>query len=573
MRTSVYVVGILMCAACGSNPGGAAPDAAPDAEVCFDVDLDGVTTCAGDCDDADALSYPGGNEICGDAADNNCDTQADEGCPGGIGTFVSAITGDDANPGTQASPVATIGAGLANATTIGGAQTVIVAEGAYLEKVTLVEGVDLLGGYQCDATACAWTRDPVAHAATITNVDFEGVVAGAAVTQATLVDGFTIVGRDGVPPGPPGSAGVTLAGGSPTLRGNRITGGSVTGGGFAADRSIAVALRATTDPAGAVIEGNDLAGGTSIGLSAAITIESYPAMTTAMATIRANTLRGGAARRSVGLVSWSAAPGTVVVDNDIIAGNSDGGASHGIEVGGRLMIDGNRINVDQAATGTCVNATQWCAGIFSESSTTSITNNIVFGARGARTAGVVLGEFEVAAGAVILNGNTLNGAGAGPAPTRTESAALVVTIGPCATCGFNGFVGRVRNNILDGGTNELRYGVREDPAAQRSMRVEILQNNLFWFATAAGRTDVLYRAMAGNGTPTDHTTIAAVNGLTMQMAAANVGGDPLLDATWHLGAGSPCIDAGTATEAVAADFEGDPRPAGAAVDIGHDEMP
>jgi hypothetical protein len=41
---------------------------------------------------------------------------------------------------------------------------------------------------------------------------------------------------------------------------------------------------------------------------------------------------------------------------------------------------------------------------------------------------------------------------------------------------------------------------------------------------------------------------------------------------YHLGAGSPAVDAGTATGAPIVDFEGDPRPQGTAPDIGADEM-
>ena len=47
--------------------------------------------------------------------------------------------------------------------------------------------------------------------------------------------------------------------------------------------------------------------------------------------------------------------------------------------------------------------------------------------------------------------------------------------------------------------------------------------------------------------------------------------DPLLDAQYHLGAGSPAIDQGTASGAPADDLDGDARPAGAGVDIGADE--
>jgi hypothetical protein len=571
-RTSIGVICFAVWAwtGCDNDGSGGGPDAR-----CDDVDMDGVTTCDGDCDDANPLATPGGNEICGDGADNNCDGSAEEGCTGGIGTFVSGLTGADTNPGTIAMPLQTIGAGMANASTIGGPQTVIVAEGTYAENVALVEGIDLQGGYECNTAACTWTRDPRLHVSRIENQSFEGVVAGPTITQATLVDGFRIVGRDGVPPGPPGSVGVMLAGGAPTIRNNQITGGNVSGGSFAADRSVGIALRETVDPAGALITGNEVSGGTGVELSAGIAIESYPQSTTALAMIRGNTIGGGSARRAIGLVSWSAAPGTTVTDNDISGGKAIGGASWGIQVGGELTIDGNRINVDQTLPG-CTNTMGWCGGIQSMSSTTTIVNNIVFGLRTPLSVAVLLGEFEMPAGAVVLNGNYLNGGGGGPAPggNRNESAAVVVTIGDCQTCGFNGFVGRIRNNILDGGSNLLRFGLRENPSLGKTMRAEALENNLFWFATATGIvTDVMVRQVDAGGVATDILRIDDVNMMTQPPATANITGDPLLDpATWHLAGGSPCHEAGVATEAPATDFEGDLRPVGN-FEIGHDEMP
>ena len=57
----------------------------------------------------------------------------------------------------------------------------------------------------------------------------------------------------------------------------------------------------------------------------------------------------------------------------------------------------------------------------------------------------------------------------------------------------------------------------------------------------------------------------------MPQAQGNLSGDPLLDATFHLGAGSPCIDKGVVTEAPARDIVGLARPHGVAMDIGPDE--
>ena len=77
----------------------------------------------------------------------------------------------------------------------------------------------------------------------------------------------------------------------------------------------------------------------------------------------------------------------------------------------------------------------------------TITNNVVFGAKGPRTAAVYLSDAEIAAGSIILNGNYLDGGGVGIAINPTVSAALVQRINN----GVNSILGKTRNNILMGG--------------------------------------------------------------------------------------------------------------------------
>ncbi len=65
------------------SPGGMMPplplfDGAFRSLSCPDADGDGVTTCAGDCDDNEPYAYPGSREWC-DNFDNDCDGDIDEG--------------------------------------------------------------------------------------------------------------------------------------------------------------------------------------------------------------------------------------------------------------------------------------------------------------------------------------------------------------------------------------------------------------------------------------------------------------------------------------------------------------
>lgn len=558
--------------AAGSDAGGAAgQDSGP---VCTDADNDGQTDCDGDCDDSDPTTLKGAKEICGDNADNDCSGQADDGC-GGIGTYVSEKTGDDNNPGTKLSPVKTIGKGMANAQTIlgttPGSIDVYVAEGTYAEKVKMAQGVNLLGGHSCATAPCNWTRDPKTYTSTIQNQDAEGVLADHNVFRTTRIDGFTITGWDGDTTGmAPGTVGITANGGTPTIINNVITGGKSTGGTWPTGHSIGIAvLTPANDPQGVAIDGNTISGGESVtNGSLGVYFTSLPGVVgKTYGLVVRNTINGGKGKNSSGIGFWSSGTGTTFRDNDIQGGEATAGGSWGIVGNAIALIDGNRINTDPNNKPKC-SAQTWCGGLMSESSTTVIVNNVIYGADATLSTGVRLAEFEQPAGAVILSSNTIDGGGQS---SGIRSAAIAMEIG---AQGKNAIYGRISNNILIAGTGaSARYGVYEVKTSGRTAHPELFMNNDLWIPSS-GNNDALYHFWNG-ANATVETTIAGVNALSSKFGpvSGNISADCLLDATWHLGTGSLCIDAGIKTDAPALDFEGDTRPGGAGYDIGADEKP
>ena len=139
---------------------------------------------------------------------------------------------------------------------------------------------------------------------------------------------------------------------------------------------------------------------------------------------------------------------------------------------------------------------------------------------------------------------------------NTKSTAIALQI----ASGVNSKFGRNRNNILQGGINLNRFGVYEAQIQNKTNKPEFLEFNQFFFPALQGRTDVFWRQWTAN------VIIDVI--VTPPM---NQSGDPLVDNTWHLMGGSPCIDKGTMTEAPAKDRDGNNRPMGQGFDIGADE--
>ena len=115
-----------------------------------------------------------------------------------LGTFVSPA-GLATNPGTKAAPLNKIIDGIRNAQLIGGGADVCACDpngGAattYTEDVTMVEGVSVLGSYNCTFAA----RDLVNNITRIVDTDAAlGLKFPPGLTHATSLDGFTVRGAD-----------------------------------------------------------------------------------------------------------------------------------------------------------------------------------------------------------------------------------------------------------------------------------------------------------------------------------------------------------------------------------------
>jgi hypothetical protein len=540
-----------------------------------DPDGDGVSECQGDCDNNDPTVHPGAPEICGDMKDNGCTGQAEQGCQG-LGTFVSGLTGDDNNPGTQAAPVKTIAKGIEHAKTIGNGVAVYVAGGGgvhYPDPLTVTEGISLYGGYN----RMTWVRELTNSDTPILAQGPDGVYIPPGITRKTVIDGFRIQGKNDAAntAQQPYGAALTIDRASPTISNNVINGPTEPSG----NRSIAVIiLGPTSTPKGPLITNNRITGGNasssacevSIGLSIATTTWP-PTAPGAAAEITSNQIRAGSCKNSYALSSYAHADQTLIFDNDISTGAAGTGDAWGILVGANpldaeMLIDRNRINVDQNIAVGCnllsASAFAWCGGIQSESAKARITNNIVFGVKAVRSAAVWLNSPEVAPQSLVLNGNYLDGAGSTAA--LTQSTAVALTLGGQGT---NGTVGRIRNNILAGGVAPTKFGIFEDSPNGKTLHPEKLENNDFFLTIAGG--NAYYRFWDGSAA-TKHTAMDTVN--MLPGSQANFAGDPGLDSTFHLTSfTSICVDKGTSSEAPAKDFDGETRPKGQGIDVGPDE--
>jgi VCBS repeat-containing protein len=171
---------------------------------CVDQDGDGYgqSCLAGtDCDDTDPTIFTGAPELPGDGVAQSCSADLEVNNTSGV--FVSAATGNDLNPGTQAYPVATISMGLTRAA---GAKAVFIAAGDYSDDTgaaLLNANVSLFGGYN----PTDWSRDISANKTTLedngiqvpagTAIAIQGITLKSIVVQGTVTLANNFIGKAG----------------------------------------------------------------------------------------------------------------------------------------------------------------------------------------------------------------------------------------------------------------------------------------------------------------------------------------------------------------------------------------
>ena len=226
------------------------------------------------------------------------------------------------------------------------------------------------------------------------------------------------------------------------------------------------------------------------------------------------------------------------------------GEGIGVDIeGASPTLDANVVDGPSCSHGASISSTH--SALRLRDSASVVTNNLLRGGSCPAASEVV--RFEKGSGPEVLSptieNNTLEHRACSTCDTH---GLLVVSTGSVPPAGY------VRNNIIHHtGAGVPSFAVYE---ADGSSDLSVFDNNDLDDPTGALYYDEGTTAL----------TLSQVNALPG--AAANISADPLLDATGHIAAESPCRNAGTATGAPATDLDGQPRPQEGAVDIGADEF-
>jgi hypothetical protein len=229
--------------------------------------------------------------------------------------------------------------------------------------------------------------------------------------------------------------------------------------------------------------------------------------------------------------------------------------------GNKLVGNGgtNVLGLSLAASGPLVernDITGGCGGkssigVLAEDAFARVENNVIHGASCGLNQATLEADglrVHVAAGGneMDVHSNTIEAGGAG------QCSGSAARIGLGAGQAPSGARGVFRNNILGAGACAIaRYDFLED-TAKTSPR--LFENNDL---EPTGGTPNAQLYLRGSGQPA--ASLAAINALPG--SSNNLSAAPLFVAPgdFHLGAGSPCVNAGTAVGAPKTDFDGKPR--------------
>ena len=305
------------------------------------------------------------------------------------GTFVAPPPlGHPANPGTEAAPLSSLGAGIENAALVG-ADAVCACAGVYFEDLTVTEGISLRGGYDCNT----WTRDPITNVTAVTGLPPDGVKVPPGVTAATSLEGIRVAGGAG--PSSAVSSALTVTDASPTLEDLVVT-DRVVGTPQMPQILYGLHVRQTgSSPASPTIIGGEYrtfpsAGGTGI----AIFIEGASATLTNVVAYGAPTDAYPYAATAVG-VRCAGCAGTTISASGIVGGSATSmsagiwasGDVTGLSAGDMTFFWGGYVSGPGTSYGTlldgCIGASTWSVaslGFFHDS---VASNSIGFSASGA----------------------------------------------------------------------------------------------------------------------------------------------------------------------------------------------
>jgi hypothetical protein len=285
--------------------------------------------------------------------------------------FVSVTTGSDVTgDGTRGAPVATVQKGVDLAAALGGSAEVLVEAGRYLvtTPVVLAPDVSLYGGY----APGTWERDTALHVSHIENTAATStlqdapdaaVEAGPGITSGSRIDGLSLLGGGGIGPGTY-SAGVFCDGGSPTIVGNTIFGGT------GIDHAYGVLVLSGGSP---TIRGNTITGKTVRSGDRGYGIH----VVNSTATVVGNVIDAGpeSPNRSTAVLFYGASADGTIANNWINGGLGKEAVGIDLDSGATARIWSNTVNAGTAQGGYATGA---AIAITIDGGGPSIVNNILF---------------------------------------------------------------------------------------------------------------------------------------------------------------------------------------------------